>query len=293
MKKIVIAGGTGFIGKYLAGKFKENGYKVLIISRSSGNISWKPVELTEALENAELVINLTGKSINCRHNEMNKKELMDSRTEPTMWIGNAIEACHNPPKLWINASASDYYKPWDDRATTEDDYQTGDKFLSELALQWEKVFFAFQLPATRQVALRTSVVLGKNGGALKPLVLLSKFGLGGKHGSGKQIFSWNHIEDYYRIIKFVADKPEISGAINCTAPYPIDNKHFMKAIRKYLHIPFGIPAPKFAIQLGAIIIGTEASLLLDSSNMIPKRLLDAGFQFTYPKIEEALADILN
>jgi NAD dependent epimerase/dehydratase family enzyme len=136
-------------------------------------------------------------------------------------------------------------------------------------------------------------VLGKNGGALKPLVSLTKFGLGGKQASGKQKFSWVHIEDYFRILLFLVEYPTLSGIINGTSPYPISNKSFMNAIRQTLHVPIGIPAPKIAIRLGAKLIGTEPSLLLDSSYIVPKRLLGAGFHFTFSKLKKALSDILE
>lgn len=293
MKKVVIAGGTGFIGNYIANRFKEDGYEVLIVSRTPGHVSWNPIELEKAIENSELVINLAGKSINCKHNEENKKALLDSRIEPTIWIGNAILACEKPPKLWINASAAGIYKPSMIHAASEDENNLGTSFLSELVKIWEKTFFGFTRPETRQIALRTSVVLGKNGGALKPLVSLSKFGLGGKQASGKQKISWIHIEDYFRILLFLVEYPTLTGVINCTSPYPISNKSVMHAIRQTLHVPIGIPAPEFAIRLGAKLIGTEPSLLLDSSYIVPKRLLGAGFHFTFSKLKKALSDILE
>ena len=293
MKKVVIAGGTGFIGSYIANRFKEEGYDVLIVSRTPGHVSWNPLELEKAMENSELVINLAGKSINCKHNEENKKALLDSRLEPTIWIGNAVQACLNPPKLWINASATGIYKPSEVHPSTENETDLGTDFLAQLVHEWEKTFFGFQLPKTRQIALRTSVVLGKNGGALKPLVSLSRFGLGGKQASGKQKFSWIHIEDYFHILLFLIEYPTLSGVINGTSPYPISNKSFMHAIRQTLHVPIGIPAPEFAIRLGAKLIDTEPSLLLDSSYIVPKRLLDAGFHFTFSKLKKALSDILE
>lgn len=293
MKKVVIAGGTGFIGNYIANRFKEESYDVLIVSRSPGHVSWNPLELEKAIDNSELVINLAGKSINCRNNPENRKVLLDSRIEPTILIGNAVLACANPPKLWINASATGIYKPSEVHPSTENETDLGTDFLAQLVHEWEKVFFGFQLPKTRQIALRTSVVIGKNGGALKPLVSLTKFGLGGKQASGKQKISWIHIEDYFRILLFLVEYPTLSGIINGTSPYPISNKSFMHAIRQTLHVPIGIPAPEFAIRLGARLIGTEPSLLLDSSYIVPKRLLGAGFRFTYSKLKKALSDILE
>jgi uncharacterized protein (TIGR01777 family) len=293
MKKVVIAGGTGFIGSYLARRFKETGYTVLIVSREPGYVSWKPVDLTEALNGADLVINLAGKSINCRHTPDNRKAILDSRINPSIWIGNAILACETPTKLWINGSACGIYKSSLDHAMTETETELGDDFLAGVVRQWEKVFFGFSLPDTRKVALRTSVVLGGKGGALKPLVWLSRMGLGGKQAKGNQIFSWIHIEDYFRSLQFIIKNDSINGIINCTSPQPVNNKEFMHSLRKTLHVHVGIPTPKIGVYLGAKLIGTEPDLILNSSFVIPKKLLETGFKFTYSAIEKALTNLLN
>jgi len=292
MKKVVIAGGTGFIGSYLTKRFIETGYQVLIVSREPRYVSWNPVDLIESLENAELVINLAGKSINCPHSEENKKAILDSRIDATNRIGNALLACKNPPGLWINGSASGIYKPSPDHGMTEDETDLGDDFLADVVRQWEKAFFEFDLPDTRKVALRTSVVLGRNGGALLPLLWLSRFGLGGKLATGSQMFSWIHVEDYFRILEYLIENKALVGILNCTSPEPLNNKEFMCAIRKTIHMPVGIPAPEFAISLGAKIIGTEPELILNSSFVIPKCLMDSGFKFIFPDIHTALADLL-
>lgn len=293
MKKVVIAGGTGFIGSYISTRFKEIGYQVLIVSREPEHISWKPINLTEAFEGAEIVINLAGKSINCRHTEENKAAILESRINTTLWIGNAILACVNPPKLWINASAAGIYKPSLDHAMTEEEAVLGNDFLADVVSKWEKSFFGFQLTGTRKVALRTVVVLGKDRSALQPLVLLSRFGLGGKQAEGNQIFSWIHIEDYFQIILFLMETKSISGIVNCASPNPLDNNDFMNHIRNVLHIPVGIPTPVFAINLGARVMGTEPDLILKSSFVIPKRLLGLGFKFKFPKVDKALEDLLK
>lgn len=293
MKKVVIAGGTGFIGSYLAKRFIESGYQVLIISRNPEHISWKPIDMTEAFEGAELIINLAGKSINCPHTEENKKTIIDSRVNTTIWIGNAIQACKKPPKLWINSSASGIYKPSVEHAMTEDETELGTDFMADVVRQWERVFFGFRLTKTRKVALRTSVVLGRNGGALIPLLWLTRLGLGGKQADGLQMFSWIHIEDYFQIIQFIAENETISGVVNCTSPNPVNNKHFMYSIRKAVRIPVGIPAPEFAVKLGAKIIGTEPELILNSSYIIPKRLMDSGYKFLFPDAEKALNDLIK
>jgi hypothetical protein len=293
MKKVVIAGGTGFIGSYLAKRFVETGYQVLIVSRDPKHVSWRPVDLIESFENAVMVINLAGKSINCRHTEVNKKEIIESRINTTLWIGNAVLACKNPPKLWINNSACGIYKASVNQPMTEDSTESGNDFLAEVVRQWEKVFFGFHLTTTRKVVLRTSVVLGKDGGAILPLTWLSRIGLGGRQAEGTQIFSWIHIEDYFQILLFLAENDSIKGIINCTSPHPVSNKDFMGSIRKTLGVPIGIPAPKFAINLGAKIIGTEPELILNSSYVTPKRLLESGYNFKFPDIEKALVDLLK
>jgi len=293
MKKVVLAGGTGFIGSYIAKRFEQIGYEVFVVSREEEHTSWIQNDLKNALENAELVINLAGKSINCRHTEKNRIHIIGSRLNSTKLIGSAIKACSIPPELWINASAAGVYRPSVDEPMTEDQTDLGDDFLADVVRQWEAVFFDFNLPATRQVALRTSVVLGRDGGALKPLVLLSRFGLGGKQADGKQMFSWIHVEDYFRVLLFLLEKESIGSVINCSSPNPLSNKEFMQALRKTLHIPIGLPAPKFAIQLGAKVIGTEPELILNSSYVIPKLLLDAGFEFEFPTVDLALNDLLT
>ena len=293
MKKVVIAGGTGFIGSYLARRFVETGYQVLIVSRDPHHVSWKPIDLTESFEGAELVINLAGKSINCQHNEENKKAILDSRINTTIWIGNAILACKNPPKLWINGSASGIYKSSFDHPMTEDEIDLGTDFLADVVKQWEKAFFGFKLTETRKVALRTTVVLGRKGGALIPLLWLSRIGLGGKQASGNQMFSWIHIEDYFRILEFLFENKTLQGILNCTSPEPLNNEDFMYSLRRTLRMPIGISAPEFMINLGAKIIGTEPDLILNSSFVIPKRLLDSGFNFRFTDINKALADLLK
>lgn len=293
MKKVVIAGGTGFIGTYLATRFREIGFKVVIVSRNPEHVSWMPNDLQLAVDGAELVINLAGKTINCRHNATNRKAILESRIKTTKLLGDALSACKEPPKLWVNASGSAIYKPSEDKAMTEDETDLATGFMADVVSQWESVFFGFELPKTRQVALRTSVVLGKNGGALKPLATLSRLGLGGKQADGTQIFSWLHIEDYFKIVQFLIKETSLQGVINCTSPNPLTNNDFMTSLRNTVSALFGIPAPRFAIIIGARLIGTESKLLLDSSFLLPKRLLESGYKFAFPNIDKALADLLK
>lgn len=293
-KKIVIAGGTGFVGQYLNKKFKAAGYEVIIISRSKGHVCWDDFSLiTEALENADMLINLAGKSVSCRYNEKNKKEIFDSRIDTTKILGDAILTCKIPPPLWINSSTATIYRHAEDRPMTESTGETGTGFSVNVATNWEKAFFAFTLPRTRQVALRMAIVLGNNGGVIKPLKNLVRFGLGGKQGSGKQMFSWIHIEDLFSIITFVQQHNEISGVLNTTAPNPVTNRILMQQVRKHMGVIFGLPAPVWLLKAGAVLIKTETELILKSRWVIPELLSAAGFQFQYPDIDTALKQIIS
>lgn len=290
---IVIAGGTGFIGKYLRMRFEEQGDMVKIVSRDINHIPWTHKNLVNELEGVDLLINLAGRSINCRHTDENKEQILQSRLKTTQLLGNAALACKNPPKLWINASASAIYKPSDTFVSTEETTDLAADFLGTVVAQWEKAFFGFENTGTRQIALRTSVVLGRGEGAFPPLYNLARFGLGGQVGNGKQIFSWIHLEDYFRIIMFAIENPNVSGVINCTAPNPVSNATLMKVIRKNAGMPFGLPAPVFAVKIGARLIGTEPELLLNSSNLYPELLINAGFEFKFKDVDSAIANLMH
>ncbi len=293
-KKVVLAGGTGFIGKYFERKFINLGYEVKIISRQDKHISWNNhAEIIEALENAEVLINLAGKSVDCRYNAKNKDAILKSRTETTSILGNALLKCKNPPPLWINSSTATIYRHAEDQPMTEEKGEIGSGFSVDVAKEWEKSFFSFQIPKTRQIALRIAIVLGENGGVMTPLKNLVRFGLGGIQGSGNQMFSWIHIEDLFEIILFLKDKKEISGVVNCSAPHPVTNHELMSHFRKALNINVGLPSPKWMLEMGAFFIRTETELVLKSRWVIPDRLESEGFKFKFKKIEMALQSILK
>ena len=293
-KKIILAGGTGFVGQYLEKKFRETGYEVFIISRQPNHINWnQPQEIIQALEGADMLINLAGKSVNCRYTEVNKEEIMQSRVRTTRQLGEAVLACKNPPSLWINSSTATIYRHAEDHAQTESSGEIGTGFSVSVATAWEKTFFDFQLPQTRQTALRIAIVLGKDGGVIGPYTNLVKWGLGGKQGSGKQMFSWLHIEDLYRIILFIRENPMYHGVFNCASPNPVKNTALMHTFRKLMKAPIGLPAPKWMLKMGAAVIGTETELILKSRWVVPEKLLGLGYNFTYPTLEKALEEILN
>ncbi|MFX3673615.1 MAG: TIGR01777 family oxidoreductase [Paenisporosarcina sp.] len=293
-RKVVIAGGTGFIGQYLEKKYLDLGYEVIIISRQSHHISWADHKrMAEALEQAELVINLAGKSVNCRYNDKNKKEILDSRTETTKILGNAILACENPPQLWINSSTATIYRHSEDRPMTEMSGEVGTGFSVEIAKAWEQALFAFRLPKTRQIALRISIVLGKDGGAMEPYLNLVRFGLGGVQGAGDQKFSWIHIEDLYQIILFLQRKEDLSGVFNCSSPHPVTNREFMMQLRDTMNRKIGFPSPKWMLEMGAFFLGTETELILKSRWVVPERLVQEGYLFSFDTLDKALQQIIK
>lgn len=293
-KKIIIAGGTGFVGKYLSQKYKAIGYNVIIISRQKKHINWDDQSaIVTALENSTMLINLAGKSVDCRYNKKNKKTIFNSRTDTTKMLGNAILNCKIPPVLWINSSTATIYRHAEDRPMTESTGEIGSGFSVNVATNWEKAFFEFNLSATRQVALRMAIVLGKDGGVIQPLKNLVRFGMGGKQGKGNQMFSWIHIEDVFSIVEFTRQHDEVNGVLNTAAPNPVTNKMLMQLIRNNMNVKIGLPIPKWLLEIGAIIIKTETELILKSRWVIPERLSEAGFQFKYPDLNKALKNILK
>jgi uncharacterized protein (TIGR01777 family) len=299
-KRVVLAGGSGFLGEALGRRYLAEGYDVTTISRhapawqGSKFLPWDGKTLggwAQALEGADLLVNLAGKSVDCRYNERNRKDILSSRVDSTRVLGEAIEDAKLPPKVWFNSSTATIYRHAEDRPMDEATGEIGSGFSVEVATQWEEAFWASNTPKTRKTALRTALVLGKGAGVLSPLYRLARLGLGGTQGSGRQMFSWVHEEDFFRILRFMEEKT-MEGTVNCTAPGPVMNREWMAALRKALKVPFGLPAPRFLLELGTFLLRTESELVLKSRWVIPTRLLQAGFKFKYPTLPEALADLV-
>jgi len=300
--KIIIPGGAGFIGKYVADFFYKKNYAVIILTRGKARIedgitylNWDGKSLgkwTSTFEGAEMVLNLAGKSVDCRYNEQNKKEILNSRIASTKIIGEAINKSNIPPKLWVNMSTATIYEhTLEGKANDEKDGIIGDDFSMNVAKAWEKTFNNFLLFATRKIAMRTSIVLGKKGGALTHLAPIVKFGLGGKNGSGKQYVSWIHVEDLARIINWFLENKNASGVYNCTSPTPIRNEFFMEKIRATFGISFGLPAAKWMIEIGSFLLRSESELVLKSRKVVPRKLQEEGFNFKFEELEKALKNI--
>ena len=298
MKTIIIAGGTGFLGQVLKTHFTKQNYTVLILSRqpkSKTDIHWDGEKLgdwTKHLENAHALINLSGKSVDCRYTDKNKKAIYNSRIDTTNLLGLAVNLCDNPPKYWFNSSTATIYKGSFDTPNTEKNGIIGNDFSMNIAKSWEQTFNAITTPKTKKVILRTSIVFGKNGGAIIPLKQLTRFGLGGKQASGHQKVSWIHETDFTNAIQFLMDN-NLEGIFNLCVPQPTDNKTLMQSLRHVLKVPFGLSHPLWLLKLGAFFIGTETELVTKSRNVLPEKLLQHGFTFKYTNIKTSLKDLIK
>lgn len=302
MKKIIIAGGTGFLGIALSKHFEKQGIVIITLSRKresdnhkdTKTIYWNGKDLGDwksHLEDADVLINLAGKSVDCRYTPANKQVILSSRIDSTRVLNEAIAQCKTPPKVFLNASTATVYVHSETQLNTEENGIIGDDFSMNIAKSWETEFFSTQLESVRKVALRTSIVLGNDGGALPKMKLITKLGMGGKQGRGNQFISWIHVADFCRALDFVIHS-KLSRPVNITAPLPLRNKEFTIQLRKFINIPFGISQPTWMLELGAAIIGTETELLLKSRNVYPQRLLEAGFTFKYPTLVSCLEDLV-
>jgi len=295
--KICIAGGTGFLGQALKSFWEKKGYTVSVLTRNpkkENEVHWDGETIgpwISEIETAEVLLNMSGKSVDCRYNEANKRAILDSRINSTLVLHEAITKVKRKPKLWINASSATIYVHSEVRLNNEVNGVIGDDFSMNICKQWEKHFYSRTLETTRQVTARTSIVLGKSGGAFAKVKQITRLGLGGYQGSGNQKMSWIHIEDFCRALDYIIENEELEGPVNVTAPIPTNNRNFMRAVRKKVGIPFGLPQPKWLLEIGALLIRTEAELLLKSRNVFPKLLSDAGFRFNYSDVDSAVAAI--
>lgn len=302
MKKIVIVAGTGFLGQVLVNYFNNSFDEIVILTRGKSRmrdnikyVNWNTVSLTgweNELENTEVLINLAGKSVDCRYTNKNKQEILKSRIDSTKILNEAVLKCKNPPKHWLNSSTATIYRHSEDKQMTENNGEIGNDFSMNVAKAWEKAFFETETPNTLKTALRTSIVLGKSGGAFTPLKRLVQTGFGGKQGNGNQFISWIHEYDFARALDFVVQEKMI-GIVNIVAPKPIKNKIFMSRLRKSVKVSIGLPMSISLLKMGAKIIGTESELVLKSRNVVPERLLQKGFQFQFDTIEKTFKNLVS
>ena len=305
-KKIIIAGGSGFLGNALAKTFLAQRCEVVVLTRSprertdgAKEIFWdaKTVgDWAKCLDGAEAVINLAGKSVDCRYTEANRQAIIASRVDSTRVIGEAIARCQTPPRVWLNSSSATIYKhtfttPMDEAGETGATPEANDEFSIEVIRQWERALDEAHTPNTRKVALRITLVFGRDGGVFPVLHRLTRFGLGGKMGSGKQFVSWIHVEDFCRAVTWLIARDDLSGAVNLAAPNPLPNRELARRLREASGVPFGLPASEWMLEVGAFFIRTETELMLKSRYVVPGKLLASGFQFQFPELRGALADL--
>jgi len=299
MSKIIIAGGSGFLGEILTSHFANQEYQVVIISRSKptfkNNFDWvrwdgKTLgDWVNTLDGADVLINLSGKSVNCRYTQKNKDLLVSSRIDSTKILGEALQKVAAPPKLWINPSSATIFA--NNGLRSGENEKQGIGFSQDLCRNWEKALFESNTPKIRKVALRMGLVLDEKGDLMIYFRNIIRTCFGGAMGSGKQHVSWLHYKDLISIIDFIIDN-EIEGPINAVSPTPTPNKEFMKAFRKQIKFPIGIPTASWMVKLVASLVGTEAELVLYDRQILPERLLSEGFKFKYSVIEGALKDLV-
>jgi uncharacterized protein (TIGR01777 family) len=308
--KIVIPGGTGQVGTILARAFQADGHEVVILSRkSSDKFDWRVVEWdavnqgdwAQEFEGADVVINLAGRIVNCRYNAENRREIMESRVNSTRAVGTAILKAERAPRLWLQSSTATIYAHRFDAPNDEltgilggDEPGAPDtwNFSIDVAKTWEATANEFDLPNTRLVLMRSAITLSPDrGGIFDVMLSLVRKGLGGTAADGRQYISWIHDRDFDRAVDWLLAHAELSGAVNLAPPNPLPNKEFMRILREAWGTKIGLPAAKWMLEIGAILMRTETELILKSRRVVPTRLLESGFEFEFPDWERAAQDL--
>jgi uncharacterized protein (TIGR01777 family) len=309
--RIVITGGSGQIGQVLARHFHAQGHAVVIVARHIKPAPWSTVgwdglhagDWGKEVDGADVVINLAGRSVNCRYNQANRREIKESRVITTQLVGDAIARAPHPPRLWMNASTATIYRHALDRPMDDIDGEIGGRepglpsawrFSYDVAISWENAFFEAKTPHTRKIALRSAITMSPDrGGAFDTLLNLVRLGLGGTSGTGEQFVSWVHDVDFVRALEFLIARKDLDGCVNVSSPNPLPNRDFMAALRGAYGAPIGLPAKAWMLEIGAIFLRTETELILKSRRVVPRRLVDAGFDFQFPDWGGASADLVE
>lgn len=307
--KIVIPGGSGQVGTMLARHFHAKGAEVVVLSRNPAPVAWRVVpwdaqsrgDWAKELDSADVVVNLAGRSVNCRYTPANRREIIESRVKSTQIVGEAIAACARPPRVWLQSSTATIYAH---RFDAPNDERTGIlgggepnapdtwKFSIEVATVWEKALDTAQTPHTRKVAMRSAMTMSPDrGGVFDVLLGLVRRRFGGRAGDGRQFVSWVHEADFLAAVEFLIQHDEMRGPVNISAPEPLPNAEFMRALRDAWGVRLGLPASRWMVELGAWVLRTESELVLKSRRVVPGRLLDAGFAFRFPAWPEAARDL--
>ncbi|CAI9393925.1 epimerase [Microbacterium sp. T2.11-28] len=312
----VLAGASGFIGRAVEAAFAADGYEIRRVGRSAA-VRWSDAPaLTAAVDGADVVVNLAGKSVDCRYTDANREEILRSRVETTRALREAVARAEHPPRVWLNASTATIYRHAMDRPHTEAG-ELGTGFSPDVARAWERELFAGDLPRTRRVALRMAIVIG-DGPATRMLFRIARLGLGGAQHDGwslphrryrgigdrptgpdtapwyrthgRQRFSWVHIDDVVGAIRLLRDDDAIAGPVNISSPHPSDNRTLMRTLRRVVGMPVGLPSARWMLEPAMWALRTEPELILKSRWVLPGRLTGAGYAFRHPDLEEALRD---
>jgi uncharacterized protein (TIGR01777 family) len=308
--KIVIPGGTGFLGAKLADHWMKAGHEIVVLTRGGSSaartVFWDGVndgEWMKEIDGADVVVNLAGRSVNCRYSDENLRAMMDSRVNSTRAVGRAVARAMNPPRVWLQMSTATIYAHTYGTANDEEHGTIGGhepdapaywKTSIDIAEAWEKELELAPVPETRKVALRTSMVMGREPkSVMGVLSKMSCLGLGGAIGDGRQFMSWIHEDDFARALDFLIEHRELSGPVNVCSSEPVPQREFMRTLRRELHAPIGLPAAKWMVKLGAVFMRTDTELVFKSRRVIPKRLIDAGFRLQFPNWEDACRDLVR
>jgi uncharacterized protein (TIGR01777 family) len=308
--KIIIAGGTGQVGTILARHFHQNGHRVVVLSRSLQKTPWHLVHWDgstldpwlDELDCSDVLINLAGRSVNCRYTQKNRRAILDSRVLSTQILHQAIAAIEHPPAVWLNASTATIYRHALDRPMDEATGEFGGdepgapdtwNFSIQVAKAWEEAFFYTPTPGIRKVALRSAMTFSADrAGVFDVFLNLVRHGLGGTTLPGTQFVSWIHEVDFIRSVEFLIGRNDLTGAVNLASPNPLPNREFLGVLRKAWGTRVGLPTTRWMLELGTFLLRTESELVLKSRQVVPRRLLDAGFQFTYPTWPQAAQDLV-
>ena len=311
--RVVIPGGSGQVGHILARHFHAQGHDVTVLSRTPGHCPWPSLpwdgvhagDWIDALDGADVCINLAGRSVNCRYNASNQAAILNSRVDSTRLLGKTIATLAHPPAVWLNASTATIYRhvlpgdPPNDEFTgilggNEPGAPDTWNFSIEVARAWEAAFFETPTPRTRKVALRSAITFSPDrDGVFDVMLSLVRNRLGGTIGSGKQYVSWIHDADFTAATEFLISRSDLDGPINLASPNPLPNREFQRILRRAWGVRLGLPTPQPMLEIGALLMGTESELVLKSRRVVPTRLLDAEFTFAFPTWPEAAHDLVT
>jgi uncharacterized protein (TIGR01777 family) len=307
--KIVMPGGSGQVGTVLARALSADGHEVVILSRAARpgpfrTVAWDGASLgpwADEVDGCDVVINLAGRSVNCRYGPANRREILDSRVLSTRAVGTAIARSRRPPRVWLQASTATIYAHRFDAPNDEETGRLGGgeahapstwAFSIDVARAWEQALHEAETPATRKVALRSAMTMSPDpGGIFDTLLGLVRRGLGGRAGDGRQYVSWIHHADFVDAVRFLVGRDDVSGAVNLASPHPLPNAEFMRALREAAGVRVGLPAARWMLEVGAVFMRTETELLLKSRRVVPGRLLASGFPFRFPHWAQAAREL--